>query len=161
APERRAERERPGRVHAAAVRREQAEPPVADLVAESLDDDRAVGRQRPRRSLLLAEIRDQVARRELVAAAARPQARLRRLVVECRELAAVGAERGAELRRPRGLVAVPEGDRAGRPGCRRDQHTIARDLLDAPGRGAEQEDLALARLVDHLLVQLADAAAAV
>ena len=34
------------------------------------------------------------------------------------------------------------------------------DGLDAPGAGAEEDDLALAGLVDHLLVELADAAAA-
>ena len=33
---------RPGRVHAAAERRQHADPPVADLVAEPLDHDRAV-----------------------------------------------------------------------------------------------------------------------
>jgi hypothetical protein len=38
----RAERQRPGGVHAPAERREHAETPVADLVAEALDDDRAV-----------------------------------------------------------------------------------------------------------------------
>ena len=42
------DRHRPGRVHAAAERREDADAPVADLVAEALDDDRAVGRARRR-----------------------------------------------------------------------------------------------------------------
>ena len=50
---------------------------------------------------------------------------------------------------------------AGWPGRGGDDHAVARDLLDAPGRGAEQEHLALARLVHHLLVELADAPAAV
>ena len=40
----RAERHRPRRVHARAERRQDADAPVADLVAEALDDDRAVGR---------------------------------------------------------------------------------------------------------------------
>ena len=40
----RAERHRPWRVHPRAERRQDAEPPVADLVAEALDDDRPVGR---------------------------------------------------------------------------------------------------------------------
>ena len=53
------------------------------------------------------------------------------------------------------------GTAPGMPGRRRDEHAVARDLLDPPGRGAEQERLARPRLVDHLLVQLADAAAAV
>ena len=55
-----AERQRPRRVHAAAERREDAEPPVADLVAEALDHDRPVGRDRARRRLLLGQERDQV-----------------------------------------------------------------------------------------------------
>ena len=40
----RADGHRPRRVHARAERREDADPPVADLVAEALDDDRAVRR---------------------------------------------------------------------------------------------------------------------
>ena len=62
----RAERQRPRRVHAAAERREDAEPPVADLVAEALDDDRAVGRDGAGRAFLLAQERQQVRGRALV-----------------------------------------------------------------------------------------------
>ena len=40
-----------------------------------------------------------------------------------------------------------------------DEDPVARDVLDAPGRGPEQEGLTLAGLVHHLLVELADAAA--
>ena len=58
-------------------------------------------------------------------------------------------------------LALPERHSAGNARRRRDDHAVARDLLDAPGRGAEQERLAGARLVDHLLVELADAPAAV
>ena len=62
----RGERQRPRRVHAAAERREDADAPVADLVAEALDDDRPVGRHRAGRACLLAQEREQVARRALV-----------------------------------------------------------------------------------------------
>ena len=51
------ERHPPRRVHAPAERREDADAPVADLVAEALDDDRAVGRDDAGRSGLLAEDR--------------------------------------------------------------------------------------------------------
>ena len=51
------------------------------------------------------------------------------------------------------------GTAPGAPGRRRDDHAVAADLLDPPGGRAEQERLARARLVDHLLVELADAAA--
>ena len=61
-----AEREAPGGVHAAAVGREDAQPPVADLVAEALDDDRAVARDDARRVLLLAQEGEQVLRGERV-----------------------------------------------------------------------------------------------
>ena len=51
------------------------------------------------------------------------------------------------------------GTAPGTPGRRRDDHPVAGDVLDPPGRRAEQERLAGARLVDHLLVELADPAA--
>jgi tetratricopeptide (TPR) repeat protein len=60
-----------------------------------------------------------------------------------------------------GALAAPERDlpRPARRGG--DEHAIAGNALDAPARCAELEDLARARLVDHLLVELAHAAAAV
>ena len=57
----RGEGERPGGVDATAVGGEDADPPVADLVAEALDDDRALGGQDARGELLLAEVVEQVA----------------------------------------------------------------------------------------------------
>ena len=53
-----------------------------------------------------------------------------------------GADRLAQLARPADAVALPERHGAGRARRRRDHHPVARDLLDAPGRGAEQEHLA-------------------
>ena len=59
-------------------------------------------------------------------------------------------------RRAGRALALPERDRA-RPARRRgDDDAVARDLLDPPGGRAEQERLAGAGLVDHLLVELAD-----
>ena len=60
----RADGHRPRRVHARAERREDADAPVADLVAEPLDDDGAVRRDGAGRPLLLAEEGGQVRRRE-------------------------------------------------------------------------------------------------
>src|SRR5260221_12000959 len=54
------QRQPPGGVDAAAEGREQAEAPVADLVAEALDYDRLVGGNDAGRRLLLAQIGDQV-----------------------------------------------------------------------------------------------------
>ena len=148
-------------MHAAAERREHADAPVADLVAEALDHDRPVGRHRARRGGLLAEEREQVARRALVEVvlAAEPDERGR--VAERRELARGGADLLPELVRPPDALALPERHRARQARRRRDEHAVAGDLLDPPRRGAEQERLARARLVHHLLVELADAAAAV
>src|SRR5207302_1519488 len=70
-------------------------------------------------------------------------------------------DRGAELVRPPDPFALPERDGAGHAGSRRDEHAVAGDLLDPPGRGAEQERLPGPGLVDHLLVELADPAAPV
>src|SRR6185369_8443138 len=69
------------------------------------------------------------------------------------------ADRLPELPRPAEPVALPERHGAGNTRRGRDDHAIAGDLLDPPRRRAEQEDLARAGLVDHLLVELADAAA--
>ena len=157
----RAQRERPGRVHAGAEGREHAQPPVADLVAEALDDDRAVGRQDAGGQLLLAQVLDERARGALVAGVQARQALHGALVVERGELALEAADGAAELERATRLLALPERHLRGLAGRGGDDHAVARDLLDAPGGRAEQEDLALARLVHHLLVELADAAAAV
>ncbi len=60
------ERQRPRRVHARAERRQDADAPVAEFVAEALDRDGAVGRQRAGGLALLAQVIDQVARGERV-----------------------------------------------------------------------------------------------
>ena len=64
-----------------------------------------------------------------------------------------------EFERPPGGVRFPERHLARLAGCGGDQHAIVGDLLDAPGRRAEQERLADAALEHHLLVELADAGA--
>ena len=149
------QREAPGGVHAAAVRGEDAQPPVADLVAEALDHDRAVARHDAGGVLLLAQEREQVLGGQVVEVVALLQ---RRRVLLDRP-AGERADRLAQLARAPDPVAAPERHGARHAGRGRDDHAVARDLLDPPGRGAEQEHLAGARLVDHLLVELADAAA--
>ena len=69
------------------------------------------------------------------------------------------AHRLAELGRPAQGVALPEREPAGQAGRRRDQHLVVRDVLDAPARGPQGEDVAHPRLVDHLLVELTDPSA--
>src|SRR5207249_4893964 len=53
-------------VDPATERGEQCQPPIAELVAEPLDDDPLVRRQRPRRVALVLEVREQVLRRPLI-----------------------------------------------------------------------------------------------
>ncbi len=74
-------------------------------------------------------------------------------------LAQERAERPAQLHRPARRVALPERHLPRLSRGRGDQHPVVGDVLDPPGRRAEQEHVADARLVDHLLVQLADPAA--
>ena len=62
----RGQREPPGGVHAPAVGGEDAQPPVADLVAKALEHDRALAGQHARGGLLLAQVGEQVARGALV-----------------------------------------------------------------------------------------------
>ena len=111
--------------------------------------------------LLLAQVLDERAGGALVAGVQPGQALHRALVVQRRELALQAPDGAPELERAAGLLALPERHLRGLAGRGGDDHAIALDLLDAPGRGAQQEDLALARLVHHLLVELAHAAAAV
>ena len=146
--------ERPGGVHAPAEGREHAEAPVADLVAEALDDDRAVARHDARRVALLAQEGRQVAGGALVEVVLGGEL----LGVAVDRLPRERADRGAELLRAADAVALPERHGARGAGSRGHDHAVARDLLDPPGGGAEQEGLARPGLVDHLLVELADAA---
>ncbi len=87
--------------------------------------------------------------------------RRRLLLRQRRQLAREAADRLAELVRAADPLALPERHRARHPRRGRDEHAVARDLLDPPRRRAEHDHLPRARLVHHLLVELADAAAAV
>jgi hypothetical protein len=135
------------------------QPPVAQLVAEALDQEGAVVGQVPRRSLLLGEVCLQVRRAPLVEPrrAGPLQPGLRRRGAD---LAQEGAQGPAELQRAARGVAVPERHLARLARRGGDEDAVVRDVLDPPGRGTEQEDVADAGLVDHLLVELADAATA-
>ena len=105
----RAERHRPRRVHARAERRQDAEAPVADLVAEALDDDRAVGGDDAavRRSLV-AQVGEEVLRRERVEVVVAAEALERLRVGERHDLARGAPDLLAELERPPDALALPE-----------------------------------------------------
>jgi hypothetical protein len=160
-PEPGRERHRPGGVHPAAERREDAHAPVADLVAEALDDDRPVRWHDAGRRLLLPEERDEVPRGTLVQRVVTRQPLRGCVVVEGYELPGRCADPRPELRRAADALSLPERRDPRRSGSRRDEHPVARDVLDPPRRGTEHERLALPGLVHHLLVELAHPAAAV
>ena len=151
----RVDRQRPGRVHRDAVRRVDDQPPVAELVAEPLDQQGAVAGEHVGGLDLLGEVADQVGRGplvEAVLAGARGGLRLR----EGSELAGEASDRGTELGRAAEGVALPERQPARHARRRRDQDPVMGDVLDPPARGAEREHVADPGLVDHLLVELAD-----
>ncbi len=94
----------------------------------------------------------------MFAARRRGRSRRRALGVLADGFAREGPDRAAELRRASNPVTAPERHRAGDAGRGDDDHPVAGDVLDPPRGRAEQEGLPRARLVDHLLVELADAA---
>ena len=147
----RAHRERPRGVDAPPVRRQQHHAPVAELVAEALDDEGAVGGHDAGGLALLEQERGEVG--------AGPGVEVAGLLAL--QVASDGVADGrAELVRTADGVALPERQPRGLAERRGDDHAVVGDLLDAPAGGAEREDVVDARLVDHLLVELADAPAA-
>src|SRR5262249_61457814 len=99
---------RPRRVDARAEERVHADAPVADGVAEALDDERAVVRDRARRLALLDEVADEVPRRPLVEPDL-AQAGLGSRLVALAQLAHEASPGGAQLPPPAGRIALPEG----------------------------------------------------
>ena len=145
-----------GRVHRRAERAVQHQPPVAQLVAEPLQHQRAVIGHVTRGLPLVGQIAHQVRGGQLVqAVGAQPRGGV--LLAGAGQLAAVRAERPAELHRPSRGVAVPERQLARLARRGGDQHLVGGDVLDPPGTGAEHEHVADPRLVDHFLVELTDA----
>ena len=148
---------RPRRVDASAERRQQTDPPVAELVARPLDHDGAVVGHGAGGGGLVGEIAQHVLGRARVEVVVLGQPLDRRRGRHLAQAAHQLADVAPQLQRPSGRVRLPERHlpRLSRSGG--DQHAIVGDLLDAPRRGAEQEGLADAALEDHLFVQLADA----
>ena len=144
----------PRRVHACAVRRVHHQAPVTELVAEPLDEHGAVVGHLPRGRLLLGQVGDQVGRGPLVqpCRSCTPDCLLGG---EAGQLAHEGAQPASHLGRTTDRVAVPVREPPRLPRSRGHQHSVVRDVLDAPGRRAEGEDVPDTGLVHHLLVELA------
>ncbi len=154
-----AQRERPGGVDLRAERGVHHDPPVAQFVAEPLHDDRAVVRDVAAGLALLGEVGEHVVRRPGVQPR-RQQPQPGVLLGQRAHLAQEGAQRAAQFQGTAQLVALPERQPARDAGSGGDQDPVARDVLDPPGTGAEREHVPDAGLVHHLLVELADPAAA-
>ena len=152
------ERQGPGGVDLAAEWRQHADPPVTELVPEPLDNHCPVIRD-GRRLGLVVEVGEQVARRPLVETGALDQPLLGLLGGRGADFPEKPAQRLPELDGAILRVALPERQLARLARRRRDQHLRGGDVGHAPGRGPEDEVFARPRLVDHLLVELADPAA--
>ena len=146
-------------MHARTERRENADPPVADLVGEPFDDDRAVVRHGAGGVGLVGEVGEEIGRGAVVEAIPVGQRVRRENRIEGADLSDRRPQGSSELDGPTRTVTVPE--RHAARFTRRGSHndSIAGDLGDTPRRRAEQEGLADAALVDHLLVELADTSA--
>ena len=149
-----------GRVDTAAPRRQHADAPVAELVADALDDDRRGVGHGAGRGHLIAEVLHQVfggAPVEVVVAREPLEGGGGR---KAQQVAHEPPDHQPELERTAGSIALPERHLPRLAWCGRHEHAVVRDLLDPPGRGAEHEGLADCRLEHHLFVELADAGGA-
>ena len=139
----RSEGQRPGGVDPRPEGRQHAQAPVADLVAEPLDHDRAVARHGPGGRGLVLEVGDEVGRGAPVEARSRPRSR-----AAARSGPAATSSRASRPTAspssygPPDALALPERNRPRRAGGRGHDHPVAGDLLDAPGGGAQHEGLA-------------------
>ena len=160
----RLERQRPRGVDAAAERRQDADPPVADLVAEALDDDRAVGRAAPPvAAAWSSQVGEQVRGRALVEAVVAAQASPRPVASDSAD--ELPGERAPSRRPSSNGRPTPSpfqnGTAPGTPGA---GETSTRSRVISSIRHVEAPSMKVspcARLVDHLLVELADPAAPV
>ena len=113
-PDPRLERQRPRGMDPPTERAQDAQAPVAQLVAEALDDDPLVGRQDARGLALVVEIREQVRRGAFVEIVGLAQAGVGDRPALCAapkvglDLADEGAQRPPELDRAPDRVALPE-----------------------------------------------------
>ncbi len=134
----------------------QNQAPVTEFIPEALEYQGAIVGQVTGSFALLVQVGNEVRCGEFIQALG-SEPRRSRLGRGGAELPAVGAERRTELSWPAWRIALPERQPAWLPTGRGDEHLVCGDVLDPPRGRAEDEDVADARLVHHLLVQLAHA----
>src|SRR5216684_4794080 len=144
-------------MHATAQRRVQAHSPVTDLVAEPLDHNRPVVGHRAGGRRLVLEVSEEVLDGAIVEPGSLSKALLGRRGRYGAQLANHLPQRQTKLCGPAWSVRLPERDLARLTRRGSDQDLRGRDLGDPPCRRAEDEGLADPALVDHLLIELADA----
>ena len=150
----------PRRVDLRPKRREHADAPIADLIAEAFDHDGAVVGHHTRGLRLLIQVGNKVAgSASIEPSVAQPLHRIETRGRSRPQLPRERPECSPELQWSAGPVAMPEGHLPWLPGGRGDDHLLEGDVLDAPRGGAEQERLPWSTFVDHLLVELTNAGA--
>ena len=152
--------ERPRGMYARAEGREYAHAPVAQLVAKTLDRDRPISRQCARVLALFVDVGGEVRRGVRVDRHARARESRGRVARKRSELTHPGADGAPQLDRASRSLAAPERQAPGLARRGRYVHAVSRDGLHAPRARPEHDRIARPRLEDHLLVQLADARAA-
>ena len=163
-----AQREAPGAVEPAAVRRVQHQLHAAALVEEALEHQRLLRRHHAERALGGGEVLDRLPRGGLAHAGDRGQpggdggdraagGATARGGETLRHLAAQVRHRARQLLGPRRRLAQPERDRGRRAARVLHPHLARLDLEDAPRGVAELEDVAGHALDREVLVDAADA----
>ena len=150
---------RPRGMHRRAERAEDAHPPVTDLITKPLDHDRAVVGHGPSGLRLFLQVHHHVPRSKGVERVVPHQPVDGGFGRHPANLTMERTQGAPQLQWPPGPIAVPERHLAGLAGSGRHHHTFERDVLNAPRAGTEQERLPRSALVDHFLVELADARA--
>ena len=177
----------PRLVHSPAHRAVQDEAPAAVFVPAAFEHERFVARNRAGRGLLFEEERDEAFPRVFVEPGAfepgEERRRNERLASDFRRRIGIrgGARASCRLRdrrefqarlglaeecalrrarggRPPGPFAPPKGQARASPAHAVDDDAVVRNLANLPARRAQGDDVADPALVDHLLVELADAA---
>ena len=148
-------------MHASPERRQHRQSPITELIAESLDHNGAVGRHGSSGLNLIREVVQQVAGGAVIEARALPQTADGGFGVHRGQLAHRLSHGASDFDRPAERVAVPERNPSRFARRRRHHHLGRRDVSDPPRGSAEHECLAWSHLVDHLLIQFADALAVI
>ena len=141
-------------MHLSPERREDAHPPVTDLITETFDDDGVIIGDHSCRLALIADVIDYVAGRKRVEPVASGQPIDGLVGRKIADLTHKGAERFTQLDRSSRPITMPKGHLARLAGSGRDDDPFEGDVLDTPGRRTQQERLPGSRLIHHLFVEL-------